>query len=161
MVHLFHLFYLFYPFFFSLFLYLHFFSIFGLSVGFFFSSSVFLFSPVLAGGDFGALDGDFLPCVTWVHPSFSLLLGWSPVSVGCVSGMLIFGIVFVVVDDTDEAVAVVGVTVVLLVFCGQDLEKWPICLQCWHLQLPAFHYHHHGLILIVQCMGYFLETSSV
>ena len=110
-----------------------------------FSSSVFLFSPVLAGGDFGALDGDFLPNVTWVHPSSSLLLGWSPVSVGCASGMLIFGILFVVIDvdvtdevvavaDTNEAVAVGGavdvVTVVLVVFCGQDVEKWPICLQC-------------------------------
>ena len=39
------------------------------------SSSVFLFSPVLAGDDFGAFDVDFfLPRVTWVHPS-SLLLG--------------------------------------------------------------------------------------
>ena len=47
--------------------------------------------------------------------------------------MLIFGVMFVVVIDIDEAVAVVGaVAVVLVVFCGQDLEKWPICLQCQH-----------------------------
>ena len=83
---------------------------------------MFLFSPVLARGDFRALDGDFLPHITWVHSFSSLLLGWSPVSVGCVS--LIFFIVFVVaVVDTNEVVDVV--TVVLMVFCGQDLEKWP------------------------------------
>ena len=72
---------------------------------------MFLFSPVLAGGDFGALDGGFLPRVTWVHPSSSLLLGWFPVSVGCVSRILIFFIVFVVIDvddidEVDEAIAV-------------------------------------------------------
>ena len=57
-------------------------------------------------------------------------------SVGCVS--LIFFIVFVVIG-VDEAVAVVDtneavdvVTIVLIVFCGQDLDKWPICLQCKH-----------------------------
>ena len=91
---------------------------------------MFLFLLVLAEGDFRALDGDFLPRVTWVHSSSSSLLGWSTVSVGCVS--LIFFIVFVVigVDDIDEAVAVVDtneaidvVTVVLMYFCGQDLEK--------------------------------------
>ena len=52
----------------------------------FFFSSGFLFSPsvsvVLAGGDFRALGGDFLPRVTCVHPSSSLLLGSFPVSVG-------------------------------------------------------------------------------
>ena len=37
---------------------------------------------VLAGGDFGALGGDFLPRVTWVHPSSSLLLGSFPASAG-------------------------------------------------------------------------------
>ena len=43
----------------------------------------------------------------------------------------------VAVADTNEAVAIVGavdvVTIVLVFFCGQDLEKWPIiCLQCQH-----------------------------
>ena len=125
LVHLFHLFYLLFPFyFFSIFVSTFFISVFGPS------SSVFLFLLVLAGDDFRALDGDFLPQVTWVHSSFSLLLGWSPVSV-------VF--VLIGVDDIDEAVAVVDtneavdvVTVVLMVFCGQDLEKWPICLQCLH-----------------------------
>ena len=107
----------------------------------------------MAEGDFGAFDGDFLPCVTRVHPASSLLLGSSPVSVG---GMFIFSVLFavvdvdgtgeVVVDGTGEVVAVaeanevvavawavdVVVTVVLVVFCGHDLEKWPICLQCQH-----------------------------
>ena len=52
--------------------------------------------------------------------------------------MLVFGVVFVVVidvDDTDDALTVVGavdISVVLVVFCGQDQEKWPICLQCQH-----------------------------
>ena len=97
----------------------------------------------MAGGDFGALDGDFLPRVTWVHSSSSLLLGSSPVSVG---GMLIFCILFVVIDvdgtgeviavaDANEVVDVDVVTVVLVVFCGHDHEKWPICLQCEHCGL--------------------------
>ena len=68
-----YLFYLFFPFVFSLFLYLLFFSVFGLSVGLLFSPSVFLFLPDLAGGDFGALDGDFLPRITLVHPSFFVI----------------------------------------------------------------------------------------
>ena len=47
-----------------------------------------------------------------------------------------FFIAFVVigVDDIDEAYKAIDtneaidvVTVVLMVFCGQDLEKWPIC----------------------------------
>ena len=106
-------------------------------------------SVVLAGGDFGALGGDFLPRVTWVHRSSFLLLGSFSVSVG---GIFIFvvadvdgtGALFVVADtsgvfvvvDTIVAFAVVGavdvVTVVLVVFCGHDLTKWPICLQCQH-----------------------------
>ena len=97
----------------------------------------------MAGGDFGALDGDFLPRVTWVHSSSSLLLGSSPVSVG---GMFIFCILFVVIDvdgtgeviavaDANEVVDVDVVTVVLVVFCGHDHEKWPICLQCEHCGL--------------------------
>ena len=105
---------------------------------------------VLAGGNFGALGGDFLPRITWVHPSSSLLLGSFSVSVG---GIFIFavadvdgtGALFVVADtrgvfvvaDTIVAFAVVGaadivVTVVLVVFCGHDLAKWPINLQCQH-----------------------------
>ena len=52
--------------------------------------------------------------------------------------MLVFVVVFVVVidvDETDEAVAVVAVLLLLrwrVFFCGQDLEKWPSCLQCQH-----------------------------
>ena len=38
--------------------------VFGFPAGFLFPPSVFLIMPVLAGGDFGALDGGFLPCVT-------------------------------------------------------------------------------------------------
>ena len=111
---------------------------------------------VLAGGDFGALSGDFLPRVTWVHPSSSLLLGSFPVSVGVFIFSGLFdvadvdgtGVLFVVADtngvfvvvDTIVAFAVIGavdvvvvvVTVVLVVFCGHDLAKWPICLQCQH-----------------------------
>ena len=56
--------------------------------------------------------------------------------------MLVFCVLFVVivVDGTGEVVAVADtneiividsavdvVTVVLVVFCGHDLEKWPIC----------------------------------
>ena len=103
---------------------------------------MFLFSPVLAGGDFRALYGglfaprylgSLLPLlVIGVVPSFCRL---------CIFD---FFIVFVVIgvddiDEANEAIAVVDtneaidvVTVVLMVFCGQDLEKWPICLQCQH-----------------------------
>ena len=136
--------------FFSLFLYRLLFS-FPLFFDFlqvFFPHFVFLMLSVLAGGDFGALVGDFLPSVTSVHPSSSLLLRSSPVSVG---GIFIFsglcdvadidgtGAVFVVADtnevvvvtDTNEVAAVVSVvdvvvTAVLEVFCGHDLEKWPL-----------------------------------
>ena len=125
-------------------------------------------SPVLAGGDFGALGGAFLPRVTSVH--HSSLLGSSPVSVG---GMFIFSVLFAVTDidgtgavfvvadinevvvvaDTNEVVVVVSVdvvvTVVLVVFCGHDLEKWPYLFAVPALRLPAFHYHHHGLIFII------------
>ena len=158
MRYLFHLFYLFFPFFlFSVFV-STFFLRFWTFCGLFFSSSVFLFSPVLAGGDFGALDGDSLPCVTWVHPSSSLLLGWSPVSVGCVSGMLIFGVVFVVidVDDTDE-----NVPVVLVFFLWTGSGEVAYLFTVPALRLLVFRHHHHGLILVVQCMKYCLETSSV
>ena len=128
--------------------FLRFWTFYGFS---FFPHSVFLFSLVLAAGDYGALDGDFLPRVTWVLSSSSLLLGLSPVSFGCASGMLVFCVLFVVivvdgtgevvaVADTNEVVAIVSavdvvVTVVLVVFCGHDLEKWPICLQCQHCGL--------------------------
>ena len=117
----------------------------------FFFSSCFLFSPsgsvVLAGGDFGALGGDFLPHVTCVHPSSSLLLGSFPVSVGIFifsglfavagTGVLFTNRVFVevaiiVAFAVVNAVDVVVVTVVLVVFCGHDLAKWPTCLQCQH-----------------------------
>ena len=139
------------------------FSFFFVSVSFFFSSGFwfsmgFLFSPfvsvVLSGGDFGALGGDFLPRVTWVHPSSSLLLGAFPASAGVfifLSGLFAVadvdgaGVLFVDADinrvlDAIVAFAVVGavdvvvvvVTVVLVVFCGHDLAKWPICLQCQH-----------------------------
>ena len=118
----------------------------------------FLFSPfvsvVLAGGDFGALGGDFLPRVTWVHPSSSLLLGSFPASAGVfiflsslfdvdgagvlfvdadINGVLDAIVAFTVVGAVDVVVVVVVVvTVVLVVFCGHDLAKWPICLQCQH-----------------------------
>ena len=137
------------------------FSIF-VSVSFFFSSGFWFFmgflcspfvSVVLSGGDFGALGGDFLPRVTWVHPSSSLLLGSFPASAGVfisLSGLFAVadvdgaGVLFVDADingvlDAIVAFAVVGtvdvvvvVTVVLVVFCGHDLAKWPICLQCQH-----------------------------
>ena len=141
------------------------FSVFVL-VSFFFSSGFwfsmgFLFSPsvsvVLAGGDFRALGVDFLPRVTWFHPSSSLLLGSFPASAGVfifLSGLFAVadvdgaGELFVDADingvlDTIVAFAIVGaidvvvvvvfvVTVVLVVFCGHDLSKWPICLQCQH-----------------------------
>ena len=119
-------------------------------MGFLFSPSV---SVVLAGGDFGALGRDFLPRVTWVYLSSSLLfllLGSFPISVGVFifsSGLFAdvdgTDVLFVVLDtngvfDTIVAFAVFGavdvvvVTVVLVVFCGHDLAKWPICLQCQH-----------------------------
>ena len=81
--------------------------------------------------------------------------------------MLIFFIVFVVIDvddidETDEAVAVVGgvdVTVVLVFFfflwTGSGEVAYLFTMLA--LRLPAFHRHHHGLILVVQCMGYCLE----
>ena len=62
----------------------------------------------------GDFVGDFfLPHVTWVHPSSSLLIRWSPVSVFCVfvvagvvAGIVAFevGVVFVVVVDVVAAV---------------------------------------------------------
>ena len=88
-----------------------------------------------------------------------MVLVKSPVSFGCVSAMLVFCVLFVVivvdgtgevvVDGTGEVVAVadtngvvtvvsavyVIVTVVLVVFCGYDLEKRPIYLQCQHCGL--------------------------
>ena len=88
--------------------------------GFSSPSSVLLFSPVLAGDDLGIFEGDFLPCVTWVHPSSSLLLGWSPVSVGCVfevTGILVFGVLFVVVVTVVDADDVI--TVALADFVGR------------------------------------------
>ena len=86
---------------------------------------------VLAGGDFGALGEDFLPRVTCVHPSSSLLLGSFPVSVGvfifsglfAVAGVLFTNGVFVEVAIivafavvNAVVVVVVVVTVVLVVF---------------------------------------------
>ena len=79
------------------------------------------------------LEGDFFffP-ITWVHPSPSLS-GWSPAS-GCglsfIGGMIFAAIVVVVV--VVAVVFVGGVTVVLVVFWGQDLEKCPSCLQNQH-----------------------------
>ncbi len=127
------------------------FSFFFLSVLVF--ASGFLFSPsvsvVFAGGDFGALGGDFLPRVTCVHPSSSLLLGSFPLSVGVFvfsglfavagdgTGVLFTNGVFaevatIVAFDTVDVVVVVVVAVVLVVFCGHDRAKWPTCLQCQH-----------------------------
>ena len=94
-------------------------------LSFSFSSSELLFSLVLIGdyfsGNFGAFVGDFfLPRVTWVHPSSSLFLGLSAVSVLCVfvvagvvAGIVAFevGVVFVVVVVTvvnaEDAITVV------------------------------------------------------
>ena len=112
------------------------------SVSFFFSSGFwfsmgFLFFPpfvsvVLSGGDFGALGGDFLPRVTWVHPSSSLLLGSFPASAGVfifLSGLFAVadvdgaGVLFVDADinrvlDAIVAFAVVGAVDVVVVVVG-------------------------------------------
>ena len=132
-------------------------------MGFLFSPSV---SVVLAGGDFGALGGDFLPRVTWVHPSSSLLLGSFLASAGVfifLSGLFAVadvdgtGVLFVDADingvlDTIVAFAVVGasdvvvvvvVTVVLVVFCGHDLAKWPIRTK-WAYCQTNLRYCHNG-----------------
>ena len=111
---------------------------------------------VLAGGDFGALGGDFLPRVTWVHPSSSLLLGSFPASAGVfillsslfavadvdgagalfvdadINGVLDAIVAFTVVGAVDVVVVAVVVTAAPVAFCGHDLAKWPICLQCQH-----------------------------
>ena len=71
--------------------------------------------------------GLFPPRVTWVHP-FSSLLGWSPVS-GL--GLWLVGVVVAAA----VVVVVGGGNVGLVVFWGQDLEKWPSCLQFQHCGL--------------------------
>ena len=107
---------------------------------------------VLAGGDFGALGGDFLPRVTWVHPSSSLLLGSFPASAGVffllsslfavadvdgagvlfvdtdINGVLDAIVAFTVVGAVDVVVVAVVVTAAPVAFCGHDLAKWPISL---------------------------------
>ena len=91
----------------------------------------FLFSPfvsvVLAGGDFGALGGDFLPRVTWVHPSSSLLLGSFPASAGV---FILLSSLFAVADvdgvlDAIVAFTVVGAVDVVVVAAVALLRRWP------------------------------------
>ena len=80
-----------------------------------------------------SFSGDFFfrPLVTWVHPSLSLL-GWSPVSVlGRVVAAVVVVVVVVVVNGVGGG-DVGGGDVGLLVFCGQDREKCPSCLQNQH-----------------------------
>ena len=100
-----------------------------------------------------------------------MLLGSSPVFVG---GVLTFSVLFIVIDvdgtdevvaDTNEVVAVVNalnvvVTVVLVFFVDMILRSG-CSFTLPTLWLAAFHQHHHGLIFVVQCIGYCLETSSV
>ena len=107
---------------FSLYCMYFFFSCFGFSAGF--PPPVFLILPVLAGGDFGALGGDFLPRVTWGPP---LLL-----VIGVVPSFCRWNVTFFFFFFFFFPVSFAVVTVVLVVFCWHDLEKWPICLQCQH-----------------------------
>ena len=87
--------------------------------------SVFFISPVLAVGDFGALGGDFLSCVTLVHPSSSLLLGLSPVSFGG-----IFSSLFVGADDTG-VVLVKSLLMVLWLILLKSMRSLLLLLLCW------------------------------
>ena len=82
---------------------------------------VVLFIGAFKGGFF------FRPQVTWVHSS-SPLLGWSPVSVLGLMVTVAVVVVVVVVSGGDVGGGDVG----LMVFCGQDLEKYPSCLQFQH-----------------------------
>ena len=128
----------------------YFFFIFVLEFLFSFSSSELVLSGDWFSGDLGAFVRDFfLSRVTWVYPSSSLLMGWSPVSVLCVFvvagvvagivafevGVVFFIVVVVVVSIVDAEDAITVVFLLLVVFWRQDLEKWPSCLQCQHCGL--------------------------
>ena len=92
-------------------------------------SSIFSFPVVVAVVTGNIFVGDFYFFrAIWVHPSSSLL-GWSPISI---LGLPPVGRIMTVVASVVVVAVVGGDDFGLVVFWGQDLEKWPNCLQFQH-----------------------------